>query len=204
MLSALLETTTEKILSTDPATLELLSTLNDKLIAIDIKKLNQSIYLRIQERNIVIESAPTSDEEIDVRLKAKPSTLLKISRQGLENAELDKGELEIEGDAITGQRFAKVLNNLDIDWEELLAEKLGDTPARLIFDMLEKANIWRQETKQTMTQNINEFLVEEAKIVAHPLQVEAFLQKVDTLRNDTARLDARVNQIKQQLSNRQS
>ena len=118
MLSTLLETSSQKILSTDPASLERLSKLDGKLIAIEIKKLNFTLYLRIENRNIVFESAPESEQDIDVKLKAKPSTLLKISRHGIENAELEKGELEIEGDAITGQRFASVMTALDIDWEE--------------------------------------------------------------------------------------
>jgi len=200
MLSALLETSSQKILSTDPASLERLSKLDGKLIAIEIKKLNFTLYLRIESSNIVFESAPESEQDIDVKLKAKPSTLLKISRDGIENAELEKGELEIEGDAITGQRFASVMTALDIDWEELLSEKVGDVPARMFFDFFEKASQWHQQNSQTMKQNLSEFLVEEAQIVAHPIQVNNFVEGVDTLRNDTARLEARLNQLMQNLS----
>jgi len=200
MLAALFETTSKKVLATDPETLERLSRLTGKLVAIDIKKLNLSFYLRIEQDNITFQDTPENSDNIDVRIKAKPSTLLKIARDGMEEAELDRGELEIEGDAITGQRFANMLNALDIDWEDLIAEKIGDAPARLLFDFVGKARQWHHENQQTIQQNLSEFLVEEAQIIPHASEVETFIQQVDVLRNDTARLDARLIQLTRRLA----
>jgi len=136
---------------------------------------------------------------IDVRLKARPSTLLKIARDGMDDAELEKGELEIEGDAIIGQRFASLLNELDIDWEELLSEKVGDAPARFLFDLFSKAQQYQQENKRTIQQNVSEFLVEEARLVSHASHVESYIHNVDILRNDTARFQARLEKLEKQL-----
>lgn len=200
MLSALIETTSQRVIATDPETLDRLNRLAGKLIAIDIKKVNMSFYLRVEKDNIAFQKEPEDTQEIDVRLKAKPSTLLKIARDGMEDAELEKGELEIDGDAITGQRFASMLNSLDIDWEELISEKIGDVPARLLFQFLEKASDWQTETTKTMKKNISEFLVEEAEIVSHADDIESFVQSVDVVRNDTARIEARLQQLEKRLS----
>ncbi len=200
MLSTLFETASQKAFATDPETLERLGRLEGKLIAIDIKKVNLTFCLRVEKDSIAFQSEPEDLADIDVRLKAKPSTLLKIARDGMEDADLEKGELEIEGDAITGQRFAGMLNSLDIDWEELISEKVGDVPARLLFDFFDKARNWQAETKQTIQQNLGEFLVEEAQIASHADVVESFVQSVDVLRNDTARLEARIQQLENRLS----
>ena len=199
MLSALFETTSKKAFATDPDTLERLTRLQGKCVALDIKKLNLSLYLVIEEDHIAFQSEPEDPEMIDVRLKARPSTLLKIARDGMDDAELEKGELEIEGDAIIGQRFAGMLNALDIDWEELLSEKIGDAPARFIFDIFSKAQQFQSSSKQTIQQNLSEFLVEEARLVSHASQIEHYIQSVDILRNDTARFQARLSELEKKL-----
>lgn len=197
MLSALFETASKTVFATDPDTLEKLARLAGKRIAVNIKKVDLTFYVLIETDHIAFISAT---DDIDVRLKAKPSTLLKIARDGMEDAELDKGELEIEGDAIIGQRFASMLNSLDIDWEELLAQRVGDVPARIAFDFLTKAQQWQADAKTTIQKNLNEFLVEEAQIVSHASQVDHFVQAVDMIRNDTARLQARLAKIEKTVS----
>ena len=197
MLSALFETASKTVFATDPDTLEKLARLAGKRISVNIKKVDLTFYVLIETDHIAFISAT---DDIDVRLKAKPSTLLKIARDGMEDAELDKGELEIEGDAIIGQRFASMLNSLDIDWEELLAQRVGDVPARIAFDFLTKAQQWQADAKTTIQKNLNEFLVEEAQIVSHASQVDHFVQAVDMIRNDTARLQARLAKIEKTVS----
>lgn len=200
MLSALFETTSKKAFATDPETLERLARLQGKCVALDIKKLNFSLYIGIEKDHIAFQSEPEDPKSIDVRLKARPSTLLKIARDGIESAELEKGELEIEGDAIIGQRFAGMLNGLDIDWEELLSEKIGDAPAHLLFDVFTKAQQLHATSKKAIQQNVSEFLVEEAKLVSHASQIENYIQSVDILRNDTARFQARLTELEKKLS----
>ena len=197
MLTALFETASKTFFATDPDTLDKLSGLTGKRIALEIKKIDHTFYLMIAADHIALTS---ENDDVDVRLKAKPSTLLKIARDGIENAELEKGELEIEGDAIIGQRFAGMLNSLDIDWEELIAARIGDVPARIAVDFFDKIRHWQHETKTAMQQNIAEFLVEEAEIISHPSQVDGFVQEVDVLRNDAARLQARLSELEKTLS----
>ena len=197
MLSALIETASQKVLASDPKTLEKLKKLDGKTIAIDIKKINISLFLQINSNSITFK--PKRPEIVDVTLRAKPSSLFKIAQSGIEDAKLDTGELEIEGDAIIGQRFAGLMNELDIDWEDLISEKIGDVPARLLFETFSKVQSWAQDTQETMTQNLAEYLTEEAKITAHSDQVDEFINGVDVLRNDVARLEARLSRLSSHL-----
>ena len=197
MLSALIETASQKVLASDPKTLEKLKKLDGKTIAIDIKKINISLFLQINSNSITFK--PKRPEIVDVTLRAKPSSLFKIAQSGIEDAKLDTGELEIEGDAIIGQRFAGLMNELDIDWEDLISEKIGDVPARLLFETFSKVQSWAQDTQETMTQNLAEYLTEEAKITAHSDQVDKFINGVDVLRNDVARLEARLSRLSSRL-----
>lgn len=193
MLSGILENVSRKILASDPVTQTKLVKIAGKTIAIELLKINQCVYLSVKPDYIDIHfDAP---EQVDVRLIAKPSTLLKITKDGLENAKLESGELVIEGDAIVGQQFARLMNELDIDWEELFSELIGDIPARALFSVFEKINVLQQNSRQSMQQNLSDYLIEESGLFAHPNQIEDFINAVDELRNDVSRFEARLSQI---------
>ena len=183
----------EPTLQNDPATRGKLSALSGKVIAFHLKKLNQTFYFLPSEHGLKIEN--NALENVDVTIRAKPSTILKIARDGMDEANLDAGELEIEGDAITGQRFAALLNELNIDWEELLSQRIGDVPAHFLARGVSKLMEWSKETHATMKKNMAEYLIEEARLAASNVTVEKYLDQVDELRDDVARLSARVAQL---------
>ena len=197
MLKEIINQASQKLLAptlqNDPVTQEKLSKLSGKVIAFHLKKLNQTVYFLPSEHGLKIESDAT--ESVDVTIRAKPSTVLKIARDGVNEAKLDAGELEIEGDAITGQHFAALLNELNIDWEELLSQRIGDVPAHILASGVSKLMEWSKDTHATMKKNMAEYLVEEARLAASSIAVEKYLDQVDELRDDVARLSARVAQL---------
>lgn len=183
----------EPTVITDPKLQAAMQKLEGKAIAFELKKINQTIYFLPSKSSLEITAvAPTN---VDVTIRAKPSTVLKVARDGIEDAKLESGELEIEGDAITGQRFSKLLGEIDIDWEELLSQHIGDAPAHLVAKGLFAFKTWGDNTKDTLKQNMGEFIVEEARLAASHVLVEKYLDGVDELRNDVARLSARVKRL---------
>lgn len=135
----------------------------------------------------------------DVTLKATLGALVKIGRDGLDEAQLEPGELEINGDPIVGQRFARVLAELNIDWAGLLAEHLGEPPALFISAGVTKAKELAQESKSFLKHRLNSLLVDDFQILADKSAVEPFLDEVDTLRADTERLQARIKRLQDKL-----
>lgn len=195
MLFSLLETAGNRILSLDDDSKQKLEKLQGKIIALEIKTIKQSLYVIPTAEGIEFHNEV--DNEPDVTLKTTVSALIKISRDGMEDAELDTGELEIEGDAITGQRFAAMITELDIDWEELLAQQIGDIPARIIGQSAKSLSEWASDTRETIKLNTAEYLTEELRVAAPKHAVERFLQDVDTLRADVDRLNARIQRLKE-------
>lgn len=197
MLKDIINQASQKLLTPslqdNPVTQAKLAKLSGKTIAFHLKKINQTFYFLPNEHGLEIEN--DQPEKIDVTISAKPSTILKIARDGMDDADLEAGELEIKGDAITGQRFAALLNELNIDWEELLSQRIGDVPAHVLASGISKLMAWSKDTHATMKQNMSEYLVEEARLAASRVAVEKYLDQVDELRNDVARLSARVTQL---------
>jgi ubiquinone biosynthesis protein UbiJ len=198
MILTLLEQTVNNALLSDPATLDRLTELEGRTIAFQILHLDRTLVLRPGPKGIRIEDGENRDT--DVTLIAAPSVFARVATLGLDEATYSPGELEIQGDAILAQRFSAILSKLDIDWEELLAQRTGDIPARFFTRRFGQAASWSRETMQTIKLNISEYLVEEARIAAPRPEVEKFLGDVDDLRADADRLEHKFRRLQQKAS----
>jgi len=194
MLLTLFELASNKTLEHDPKTQARLEKLQGKTMVLHIKSVNQSLC--VAPRPEGLEFSNTVPEQVDVTLKATISAMAKITRDGIENAELEPGELEIIGDPIIGQRFALVMSELDIDWHSLIAEHVGEGPAQLITSAASQAKDFAKSSQTQLKSWVNHLITQEMDIVVSKDEVEEFLDNVDTLRADADRLIARVKRLK--------
>ena len=122
--------------------------------------------------------------------------MIKISRDGMDKAELNAGELEIAGDPIVGQRFAQVISELDIAWEALLAEQIGESPAKALGFAAGQAKSFADESRDKAKEFLNSVIKDDMALVADKAEVEAYLDDVDTIRADVDRLGARLERLR--------
>ena len=193
MLLDLIELASNKALEHDPQTRERLLKLQGKTMTLHIKTLEQSLTLSPQVEGL--EFSRVSPEHVDVTLKTTIGAMLKISRDGMEEADLQAGELEMIGDPIIGQRFAQLIANLDIDWESLISEQLGRGPAKLVITAAEQLSIFSKESQSYVKNLASRVMKDELDLIADRTEVDAFLDDVDTLRSDAERLFARLKKL---------
>lgn len=193
MLLDLLELASNKTLEHDPSTQARLVKLQGKTMTLHIKSLEQSLSITPYPEGL--EFSHDVPEQVDVTLSATLSALIKISRDGMEDAELEAGELEIQGDPIIGQRFAQIIADLNIDWESLLAEQIGEAPAKLISVSATQAREFAKESQSQIKSMLSRLLTDDLDLVAEKSDVEPFLDDVDELRADVDRLAARIKRI---------
>ena len=193
MLLELLELAGNRALAHDPVAHARLQKLQGKTMALHIKPIGQSILVAPFPEGL--EFSSSIPDTVDVSLTATVSAMIKISRDGMQEAELKQGELEIVGDPIIGQRFAQVIAELDINWEALLAEEIGDSPARYAALAAAQIKGFTIESRSRFKQFVHKLLTEDLGLIANKDEVEPFLDDVDTLRADTDRLAARVKRL---------
>ena len=186
MLLQFFELAGNKTLEHAPQTQARLAKLQGKTMALHLKSINQS--LAITSRPEGLEFSREIPETVDVTLKATIGAMVKIARDGMEDAELESGELEIIGDPIIGQRFALVISELDIDWYGLFSEHIGDGPAQAVTSVAAQA----KESQSNLKSWLNDFIKNDLDIVVDEYEVDAFLDDIDTLRADADRLDDKV------------
>lgn len=193
MLIELFELASNNALEHDPETMQRLQKLQGKSMALHVKTIEQSITVSPSPEGV--ELSRTILDNVDVTLTATPAAMLKISRDGIEDADLQPGELDISGDPIIGQRFAKIIAELNINWEALLAEQIGDSPARVVTLAANQMREFAEQSRSQVHNKLVHFIRDELAVSVEQQEVDDFLDDVDTLRADTERLSSRIKRI---------
>ncbi len=203
ILNTLLESSARRFLRLDPQTLHRLRALQGKIIRLEILSPSPAasatnLYLSPSEYGLRLLADYAGQP--DVTLRGSP---LAFVRLGLEK-KLPAGAffsraVAIEGDVELGQRFKRILDEMEIDWEEQTARIIGDVLAHQLGNLVRGAKTWGAETGATLKENLSEYLQEESRLLPTRAQVEKFLAAVDGLRADSDRLLARVQQLERLL-----
>lgn len=191
--TAAIEVALNRVLQLDEDTLSRLQDLQGKIIAIEIRGLDVSLYL-----------IPEADKlSVYGRFEAEPDTILcgtplELMRMSLAKHAGDvvlTGGVEISGDVELGQQFSEILEAMDIDWEEHLSHVTGDLVAHKVGNVVRGALAWGQQTADTLGKDVAEYLQEENDTLPNSDEVEEFLTRVDVVRTDVDRLEARVRRL---------
>ncbi len=182
-----------QLLQSDPTTLERLGELDGKVIALDFESTGLTLYMFPTLAGIRLRN--DWDGEIDVHMKGTPSELLKMGLAGKTPITPGKINIKLEGDLHVGQQFKKILDDMQIDWEELLSQHIGDIAAhhtsRFISGIHKRI---RNAIKATAT-NGSEYLRFEAEILPAAWRIDEFIAEVDEIREDVDRLSMRVQRL---------
>jgi ubiquinone biosynthesis protein UbiJ len=107
------------------------------------------------------------------------------------------GEVQISGDIDLGQRFQRLLEKIDIDWEEPAARVLGDVAAHRLGNALRHLGGWTRRSLNTLGEDAAEYLREESRLLPARSRAEAFRQAVEALRFDAERLESRLERLRE-------
>ena len=190
---ASIETALNRYLALDEQTFSALADLQGRIIEIHLQGLNTSLYLFPDEDGIMV--LGDFDGEADTRLIGTPVALAKLGLARNPADVLFSGEVNIEGDTRLGQQFKKILARMDIDWEEQLSRYSGDILAHQIGNGVRALSGWLQRNQQSAALDTGEYLQEEIRLLPSAGEVRYFIRQVDGLRDDTERLQARLNRL---------
>ncbi len=187
-----LEVTINRYLSLDAETLARLAGLGGKVIAVELRGLGVTLTMAPHAGGIQLlreyRAAPHTT------ISGAPWSLARTGYGGDRGA-LFAGDVEIRGDVALGQRFEAILRGIDIDWEEQLSRLVGDVAAHQVGNLVRDAAAWGAKGADTLSRDMSEYLQEESRQLPQRDEVEGFLSAVDKLRDDVARLEARVQRL---------
>lgn len=164
--------------------------LQGKIIALEIQGLALSVYLLVHAEKV--EVMRFFDGEVDATIRGTP---LSMASLGASNRALFSGEVHIGGDIETGRQFKRLLDTLEIDWEEQLSRFTGDLAAHQIGNAARGVHGWLERTAQAFSADLGEYLREESRLTPTLGECEHFYRDVDTLRADADRFEARLQRL---------
>ena len=180
-----------QIKATTPAR-EICADIAGHVVAIRVKDSALAMYCNVHDDRITLTGLYA--EEPDVVISGSLLALARLATPQAIEAIRD-GSVELHGDAHTAQAFQQLLRYARPDIEEELSTLLGDTAAQSLGVFARGLRDWGKGARDTMRQNLSEYLQEESRAVPSRYEVELFRQHVDTLRDDVARFEARLNRL---------
>lgn len=198
VISAGLETAINKYLSLDPEGLSRFEKLQGHIIEIHIRGLNQHLFLFPSADGFLVLNE--FDGEADVTISGTPIALAKLGLVEDARDVLFGKEISIEGDTRLANQFNRLLSQLDIDWEELLAKAVGDIAAHKAGNMARQMGQFITRAARSFAADGGEYLKEEARLSPSNAELRKFIQQVDLVREAADRLEARLQIIKQKLN----
>ncbi|MDH3514196.1 MAG: SCP2 sterol-binding domain-containing protein [Gammaproteobacteria bacterium] len=195
---AQLETAVNRLLRLDSATLARAAELRGKVIRLRTAG-EQSPELFVMPDESGLRLSRHHEREPDVTLTGDIPVIFRFALRRFIPDVVAAGEVQISGDIDLGQRFQRLLEQADIDWEEQAARVLGDVPAHHLGNALRDLGGWSKQALQTLKQDVAEYLQEESRLLPVRSRAVAFRQSVETLQHDLENLEQRLARLNENL-----
>jgi ubiquinone biosynthesis protein UbiJ len=150
------------------------------------------VVFRGQTIKLNLASSSALMQTPDAVLKGSASALIDLLLQPAQRRALSNPALTISGDANLIQAIYHFASSLDLQWGDYLAPFIGNVASNEIERVHKEAKEWGQETRTALTDMVDDYLVEEAKLVPTRFEVHELRDRIDALRLRIDRLEARV------------
>lgn len=191
LLATTIEVFSNKLLQSDPPSLVALQPLTGKTIRVEISGLDWQFTLFPGPQGILVKTdylGPT-----DSQISGAPFSLLSLLLPA--NATLASAGVTVQGSISIAQQLLTIVKTWHLDWEEHLAGYLGDVPAHQLGRFYRQGQNYTNELTSQLPQQMSDYLQEEVRYFPAPAEVNAWFNEVDTLRNDLARLEQRLQRL---------
>ena len=189
-----LEAAVNRMLQGDPDILPKLKCLHGKVVKLHISGFSVNIFALVSKENIVFFEDWGGD--VDVYLSAPPLVLLRrglIQRQSKNM--IGNESVLLAGDMVIAQQFQSLIVALELDWEELLAQLIGDIAARQVGLMAEGLNHWLGRSQVSIDMAVRDYIQEEIQYSPTAIEIGNFADDIDNIRMDVDRLEMRIQRL---------
>lgn len=190
-----LETVINRALRLDPGAAARFGELKNKVIRLRITGARPfEIFVQPSETGLRLRER--HEGAADVTLTGDFPVFARLALRRVAPDVVAAGELQISGDIDLGQRFQRLLESVDIDWEEQAARVMGDVAAHQLGNAWRDFSRWSKQALQTMRLDTAEYLQEESRLLPSRARAEAFREAVETLRREAENLENRLERLR--------
>jgi ubiquinone biosynthesis protein UbiJ len=195
LFTTLTEETINRLLRLDPDTLARLGELQGKVIRLRLGDSDTVEFFVLPSENGV-SVHERHDGAPDVTLSGDITVFAKLALRRFVPDLVADGEIQINGDIDLGQRFQRLLEEIDIDWEEQAARVLGDVAAHQLGNALRHLGGWSRRSLHVLGEDASEYLREESRLLPSRSRAEAFRLGVEALQFQAESLESRLERLR--------
>jgi ubiquinone biosynthesis protein UbiJ len=198
-LCASIEASLNALLKHDPALLAALAKFDGKRIRIQS---DDWLILVVTIQAHGFHLSLRDEDACDTTIFGSISELMTVALATDKADALMNGDVDISGSSALVLDLAKIVQQLDIDWEALISPMTGGLVAHQIGKGFRSLIKWGRDSGQTLATSSKEYLEDEVQLLLPKPLAEHFGQQVNDLRLATDRAEARLEQIKQLINKR--
>ena len=187
-----IETAFNQLIAGQPEIIDPL--LNGKCICLNLTGINIRLYFRFIGSTVIL--MDTFDRDADASITGTPVALLSAGFTGRANS----SDIQLSGDLQIAQAFEKLLNNLEIDWEEMLSQYTGDAIAFQLGETARGLRQWVQQSGNAFADDLRDYLQIEVRQLPLPDEVDTFNRSVDDVRASVERFELRIKRLQDRLT----
>ncbi|MCW9027449.1 MAG: SCP2 sterol-binding domain-containing protein [Kangiella sp.] len=184
----------------DPDAQSRLWSLNNKIIKVVLTDLNINFFIVIEDSLILVK--PDINKQFNAELTGSSASFFNLALNEKGSDSIFKGEVHFAGEIGTAQNFQNFFKQLNIDWEEHLAQYTGDIVAHTMVSHGKKVGDWLHKSATTAQQNFSEYIRFEAKLSPASIELENFYDAIADLKSDSDKLKQRVERLSQKIANK--
>jgi len=167
-----------------------------RVLALEITGLGAAVFVEILPDGLRLHPRPPQPPEAWVR--GGPASLLRVAA----GAPPAACGVTLDGDVGLVQDLAEALREADPDWEEALSRLTGDVIAHRVGRGVRDVARFLAHAGEQLRLDLSEYLRDEAALAADAYAVRRWMDAVDALGEETARLEARVRRLERRAADR--
>ena len=180
-----------RVLSDYPAARHRLRAHDGKVVAAQVGPAAMRMRVTADGEMELVGNAGTPTPDADVSLTVPLSLLPRLVNKD----ESALAQIVFTGDAELAATLSDIARNVEWDVEADLSRVVGDVAAHRMVGTAQRAHAWQIDARQRFTANVAEYLTEERQAFIVTRELENLARQNETLRDDIARLDARLAKI---------
>ena len=183
-----------RLLTYDEAALDGCRELEGSCVAVDVTDLDLQIYCHPGSWGLRLGARPPA-READAVISGRLLSLLNLASREDKISTSIQEQVSFRGNVGLAQKLQQIITALDVDWEEALADRIGDVAAFQLNSRARNLAAWLRQSADSVLQTTSEYLREEARLSPAEPEFDDFRADVGALKNDVARAEQRLERL---------
>jgi len=200
ILAATLEAAINRVLAMDEDSAHRLAKLDQRHVRLELQGLGIALQFSFSPQRVTVNTGV--EDAPDTVIRGTPMALFALAAPDGEGSWGSAGSrVEISGDATLARDLERLFSRLDPDWETQMSRWFGDVLGEQLSTGARGAAGAIRETMMTLEDITSEFLHRPVSPLAQPQEIREFGQAIDSLRDATERLEARLRLVRERRAN---